>query len=68
MRALNGERRNATIRTETDTDRTERQAIKAMRADLQVMLDGWAAATNAAKFAWTADLIQIVRKTLRLVF
>ncbi len=68
LRPIDGERRNAGIRTETSADRAERQEIKALRADLQTMLDGWDAATNAQRFAWTKELIRITRKTLRLVF
>lgn len=67
LRPIDGERRNAAIRSETDADRTERQAIRALRADLLTIINGWDAATNAQRFAWTKDVTQALRRALKFV-
>lgn len=56
----------ATISAATvQADREERQQIRDYRDTLQVILAGWDAASNAQRFAWIKDLIQIVRRSLR---
>ena len=67
LRPIDGERRNAAIRSETDAARTERQAIRALRADLLTIINGWDAATNAQRFAWTKDVTQALRRALKFV-
>ena len=67
LRPIGGARRNAAIQTETADDRTERQQLRQFRADLQVILDGWDAASNAQRFAGTKETIRTLRRVLRLV-
>ncbi len=59
------DRRTPAVAADVNDDKAERQAIRNYRANLQVILDGWDAATNAQKFGWTKDLVQIVRRSLR---
>lgn len=59
------DRRTPAVIAEVSADKAERQAIRDFRADLQVILDGWDAASNAQRFAWTKDLARIVRRSLR---
>ena len=67
LRPIDGERRNAAIRSETDAGRTERQAIRALRADLLTIINGWDAATNAQRFVWMKDVTQALRRALTFV-
>ena len=67
LRPIGGARRNAAIRTETADDRTERQQVRQFRDALQVILDGWDAASNAQRFAGTKETIRTLRRVLRLV-
>jgi hypothetical protein len=64
-RSNSPDRRSQAIKAERQADREERQQIRQYRADLQTILDGWDAATNATRFGWTKDLVRIVRRTLR---
>lgn len=58
-------RRTTAVAATAAADKTERQQIRDYRADLQVILDGWDAGTNAQRFNWTKDLVRIVRMSLR---
>lgn len=64
LRPIGGARRNAAIRTETDTAKADRQAMRDIRQSLKPIVDGWDTATNAQKFAGTKDAIQAIRQLI----
>jgi hypothetical protein len=64
-RSKSNDRLTTAAIAEIAADKTERQQIRECRADLQVILDGWDAASNAQRFGWTKDLVRIVRRALR---
>lgn len=64
LRPIGGARRNAAIQTETDTAKADRAALRDIRQSLKPIVDDWATATNAQKFAGTKDAIASIRKLI----
>lgn len=58
-------RRSPAVITEHSATRTERQAAKALIADLNTFLDLWPTATQNQKIAQVKDLTQALKQTIR---
>lgn len=68
LRPINGERRSAAIRTATADAKTERQALRAIVADLQVIIDSITTATTLADLrGYVKDLTRATRRLIRAV-
>lgn len=67
MRSKSADRLTQAVITQVSDDRAERQQLRAFRADLQVILDGWAAANTAQRFNSLQEVIRILRRALRLI-
>ena len=68
LRPINGERRSAAIRTEAADAKTERQALRAIVADLQVIIDSITTATTLADLrGHVKDLTRATRRLIRAV-
>jgi len=68
LRPIDGERRNAVIRQEHADARAERQAVKALAADLQTIIDSITAATTLGELrGYVKDLTRTTRRLLRAV-
>lgn len=68
LRPINGERRSAAIRTATADAKTERQAMRAIVADLQVIIDSITAATTLGDLrGYVKDLTRATRRLVRAV-
>ena len=61
------DRRNAAVISETATDKADRQELKGLKTDLQTIIDGWDAATNAQRFNWTKDATKIIKKVIKVM-
>jgi hypothetical protein len=58
-------RRDSAVITEEQAIRAERQAAKALIAELNAFLDLWPTATQNQKIAFVKDLAQISKQTIR---
>lgn len=68
LRPINGERRSAAIRTETVDAKAERQALRAIVADLQVIIDSITTATTLTDLrGYVKDLTRATRRLIRAV-
>ena len=68
LRPINGERRSAAVRQELSDARAERQAVKALAAELQTIIDGITAATTLGDLrGYVKDLTRTTRRLLRAV-
>lgn len=68
LRPINGERRSAAIRTETADAKAERVALRAIAADLQVIIDSITTATTLADLrGCVKDLTRATRRLIRAV-
>lgn len=68
LRPINGERRSAAIRTETVDAKAERQALRAIVADLQVIIDSITTATTLTDLRrYVKDLTRATRRLVRAV-
>lgn len=68
LRPINGERRSAAVRQELADARTERQAVKALAAELQAIIDGISPVTTLAELrGHVKDLTRTTRRLLRVV-
>lgn len=68
LRPINGERRSAAIRTETAGAKAERQTLRAIVADLQVIIDSITTATTLADLrGYVKDLTRATRRLIRAV-
>lgn len=67
MRSKSADRLTQAVITQVSDDRAERQTLRGFRADLQAILDGWAAASTAQRFNSLQEVIRILRRALRLI-
>lgn len=68
LRPVNGERRNSAIRQEFLDAKTERQAVKALAAELQAIINSITPATTLGELrGYTKDLTRTTRRLLRAV-
>ena len=68
LRPIDGERRSAAIRQESADARTERQAVRALAAELQAIIDSITPATTLADLrGHVKDLTRTTRRLLRAV-
>lgn len=68
IRAPGAARRSAVVKTETAAAKQEKQQVKALRTDLQAIVDGIDANTNQAQLrTYVKDLARIVFRLVRLV-
>ena len=66
LRAINAERRNATVRAEFSTISTEHAAVKAAITRLS-QIENAATPTNAQVIQAVRDIAQYLRRTIRAV-
>lgn len=68
LRPIDGERRSAAIRQESADARTERQAVRALAAELQAIINSITPATTLADLrGHVKDLTRTTRRLLRAV-
>lgn len=66
LRAINAERRNAAVRTESSTISTEEASVKAAITRL-TQIENVATPTNAQVIQAVRDIAQYLRRTIRVV-
>lgn len=66
LRAINAERRNAAVRTESSTISTEEASVKAAITRL-TQIENAATPTNAQVIQAVRDIAQYLRRTIRVV-
>ena len=68
LRPINAERRSAAVRQELADARAERQAVKALAAELQTIIDSISGATTLGDLrGYVKDLTRTTRRLLRAV-
>ena len=68
IRAPGAARRSPAVIKARQDDKAERQAVKALQADMQAVLDGITPATTLAQLrGYTQDLARALRRTVRLL-
>jgi hypothetical protein len=65
-RSKSTDRRNAAVVTESNEAQTEREALRALRADLQVIVDAITSATTLAELrGFVKDIARIIRRLIK---